>query len=191
MFRTMIAAMAALALTTAAPATASEGDRFSEDFDPRVVYQIDIEDSKGRHSSIDRMLTFVGDAKGLVIKARRGIDRRYQARLDYSATPFFGQFSEHRYDKQDFSDEARVGEARAVGYDLVLLLDDGFASPIKSIAVMNKNFSFEARRAPKVDADEARADWQGRGRKVGDVYRYGDSLLVLVRPFVVTDSALW
>lgn len=158
----------------------------------RGVYQIDIQDRDGKRSSLETLLVVSDDAT-LVAKTRHGIGRRNQDRVDYSIVPLIGKLSEHRYDKADFSPANRVGRVLVVGATLYLSLDAGATPPladIRRIAVLNGKFAFETRRRPKYVAASGRmAD---RGREIGGVYwTGGDTLMALVRPFVVTDSALW
>ncbi len=158
----------------------------------RAVYQIDIRDSESRHSSIETLLVVSDDAT-LVAKTRHGIGRRNQDRVDYSFVPLLGKLSEHRYDKSDLSPANRVGRVLVDGVTLYLSLDAG-AKPaladIRRIAVLNESFAFETRRRPKyVESAGRLAD---RGREIGGVYwTGGETLIALIRPFVVTDSGLW
>ncbi len=175
-------------------AVAAGGDGGPDENEQRTVYQIEIEDAAGRHSSIDRVI-LVGDDVTRVAKARLGIARGNQNRLDYSSIPLIGKLSEHRYDKEDFVDANRVGVVRIDGHDLIMALAPGAAlkaGGIAKLAVLNKTFAFET-RAPlgRLEAS-GREAWDARGREIGALYRQGDDrLLGLIRPFIVTDAGLW
>ena len=173
-------------------ATARDPDR--DETESRTVYQIDVEDRDHRGGSIDRLVV-VGDGGTAVARAWHGVARRNQSRIDYSSVPFAGQFSEHRYDKEDFVEANRVGVVRIDGNDLILALAPGAqlaVADIGRVAVLNGPFAYETRRRLSGHDHKGRETWDRRGREIGLLYRHGDgNLLALIRPFVVTDSALW
>ncbi|MEQ9123966.1 MAG: hypothetical protein RIM80_15540 [Alphaproteobacteria bacterium] len=192
--RSALARLAIVVLAAAPLMAAGGGDGGPDPSETRTAYQVDIRDREGRGSSIDRIVV-VGDGQVRVAKARKGMARRNQSRIDYSAAPLVGKLSEHRYDKEDFEDAQRVGVARVDGHDLILVLDTDASvalDGVAKLAVLNGDVAYETRRPPGgAEAAEASA-WAAKGREVGKVYRYGDdALLALVRPFVVTDSGLW
>jgi len=184
----------AIVVFAAAPLMAAGGDGGPDPSETRTVYQIDLRDKAGRGSSIDRIVV-VGDGQIRVAKAQGGMARRNQNRIDYSVVPLLGKLSEHRYDEADFADARRAGVARVDGHDLILVLDADASvdvGAVAKLAILNRDAAFETRRPPGGAEAADRAAWAGKGREVGQVYRYGDdALLALVRPFVVTDSGLW
>ncbi len=162
--------------------------------DNRTVYQIDLTDSEGRPSTIDRIF-LLGDGRARVARTQKGIARRNQNRVDYSAVPVIGKLSEHRYDKEDFAPSTLVGTVRAEDNRLLLLIDaDAAVQPkdIMRIAVLNGEVAYETRRGLLPGEAVGYAGWNERGREIGTLHWRGDDiLLALIRPFVVTDSALW
>lgn len=181
----------------AGPAAAggSDADQIEEAY--RTVYQIDIEDAKGRHRSIDKVVVLLED-RAFTAKVRYGFSRTNQNRVDYSGVPIVGRLSQHRFDKEDVTPANRVGEARIDGSVLALVVDEGAAvveADVEGVAVLNKAFAYETRLPLKPGewaASVARPNWTGAGRLVGDVYWTGGGpLIALVRPFVVTDGGLW
>lgn len=191
-----VAGLAALLAVPAEAGRGSDADQIEEAY--RTVYQIDIEDAEGRHRSIDKILVLDGQGV-LVAKGWKGFRRTNQNRLDYSAVPYAGRFSQQRYDKEDFAPTFRVGEVRIDGAVMAFVLDEGAEAPrdeVAALAVLNQGFAFETRVAIKPGdwdrAGEGPEVWRNRGRLIGEVYWTGaGALMALVRPFVVTDSALW
>ncbi len=184
--KTLVIAAAAVALMGAG------GDNGPDEDENSIVYQADIQDSQNRYTTITTIMV-AGPDGTLSASGWRGFDRRNQNRLDYSATPIFGHLFEHRYDKEDFDDYNRIGEVRIDGNKLAIVLDETAAerlAEIRMIAVLNQDASYETRGGLK--ARGADAGWRTRGRVVGDAYISANgAALALVRPFVVTDSALW
>jgi hypothetical protein len=184
--KTLLIAVAAVALMGAG------GDGGPDEDENSIVYQADIQDRNNQYASVTKILVSGPDG-ALSASGWRGFDRRNQNRIDYSATPIFGQLSEPRYDKQDFTEYNRIGEVRVDGSTLAIVLDEAASeklADIRMIAVLNQNHAFETRGSLK--ASGSAAGWQSRGRVVGDAYLIGDGVaLALVRPFVVTDSGLW
>lgn len=184
--RTCIGALAAIALMGAG------GDGGPDENENTIVYQAEIQDSDNHYASIEKILVIGADGT-LSASGRRGFDRRNQDRIDYSSTPIFGHLSEHRYDKEDFVEANRIGVARIDGGILAIVLDEGaigHLSDIKMVALLNRDSSYETRGSLK--AKPAKTGWHTRGRQVGIVYMAADgAALALIRPFVVTDSALW
>lgn len=184
--KTLLIAVAAVALMGAG------GDGGADEDENSIVYQAEIQDRDNQYASVTKILASGPDGV-LSASGWRGFDRRNQNRIDYSAVPIFGQLSEPRYDKEDFSDYNRIGEVRIDGSTLAIVLDQDATeklADIRMIAVLNQDQSYETRGSLK--ASGAAAGWQSRGRVVGDAYLTSDGVaLALVRPFVVTDSGLW
>ena len=161
--------------------------------DARTVYQINLKDEDGRPSTI-RQLVVVSEEGALYAKTRHGLSRRNQDRVDYSSVPLIGKFSEHRYDKPDFSEANRVGAVRVDRGLLFLVLDQGAPvtlGEVRRIAVLNQEFAFETRRGLGAPNPQGAAT-SAPGREVGGVFwTGGGTLMALVRPFVVTDGGLW
>ena len=184
--------IASLSLGLSAPGgdDASNDERGAGD----SAYQIDVEDSKGRHMTVERIEAFDGE-KMLLAKTRHGIDRHDQDRADYSFIPVIGKLSTRRYFKDDFVAANEVGAASVDGRVLVVTLNEGALKDlgsVKKIAVLNREFAYETRRRPKTKpATNAKGDRDG-GRSVGKAYLLNDeTLAILIRPFAVTDAALW
>lgn len=179
-------------LLAAALAGAANGEGGETEFEDRIVYQIDITAEGGKNSSFDRLVVQTA-GQTFVAKGWRGFGRSNQDRVDYSAVPFLGQLSGHRYDKEDFSPANQVGTAFADGDTLTLVLNDGVdIAGIYKVAVLNQEFAYETRA--RIDG----GDWKSAttappgGSNVGGVFLTEDGrLAALIRPFVVTDSALW
>jgi|GEM_PF-1989057 len=184
----------AAAVATLVPTMATAGDPDRDANESRTVYQFDVRDSQHRGGTIDRIIV-VGDDAALTAKTRHGVGRRNQARIDYSFVPFVGKLSEHRYDKEDFVEAMRIGVVKIDGNDLILAVAPGAAfqaGDVAEVAVLNGNFAYETRRRLKKRDHAGRDVWDRRGREIGVLYRLGDDrALALIRPFVVTDSALW
>lgn len=157
-------------------------------------YQIDVEDSKGRHMTVERIEAFDGENM-LLAKTRHGIDRLDQDIADYSFIPVIGKLSARRYFKEDFVAANEVGAASVDGRVLVVTLNEGALKDLASvtkIAVLNRKFAYETRRRPSSKpATNAEGDREG-GRSVGKAYLLkNETLAILIRPFAVTDAALW
>lgn len=123
------------------------------------------------------------------------MDRRNQNRIDYSSVPFFGQLSEHHYDKENLNTATHVGSVQVDGRRLILVQDPNAAvstSQIQHLAILNQNVAYETRRRLKSGDASGRAGFEGVGRQIGALHwNGGDRLIALIRPFVVTDSGFW
>ena len=188
--------MAFAAALLAGPVLAQGGDGGApgDAEDNAIVYQIPLQLEGGGFEMVKKFVV-VGEGRAKVGKTQIGVDRRNQDRVDYSSAPLIGHLSEHRYDKEDFTPANQVGEARIDGDKLVIVLSMAGAprtDEITGVAVMNQNFTFESRGALKSGDAVGYAGWDKAGEPLAPVYWIGGKrLLVLVRPFVVTDSALW
>lgn len=179
-------------LVAACLAGAANGEGGESETESRTVYQVDVRGEASGNRTFDRIVVQSGSAR-LVAKTRRGIARLNQDRVDYSSIPFLGGLSEHRYDKADFVDARRVGQAYAAGDTLTLTLDKPVdIGAIHTIALLNQEFAFETKATIQSGAWTDAAPTDPAGDAIGDVFlTEGGRLAALIRPFVVTDSALW
>ena len=179
-------------LVAAVLAGAANGEGGETESEDRIVYQIDVTAEGGSNQTFDKLVVQSSEW-AFVAKGWRGFSRSNQDRVDYSAVPFFGQLSGHRYDKNDFQAINRVGTAYADGDTLTLRLDDGVdARRAAKIGVVNQEFAYETRG--RIDGDDWKKSAIGPppGEEIGGVFfTESGRLVALIHPFVVTDSAFW
>ena len=179
-------------LVAACLAGAANGEGGESETESRTVYQVDVRSEGGRNQTFDRIVVR-SDSLRFVAKTRRGIARLNQNRIDYSSIPFLGGLSSHRYDKADFVAARRVGTAYAAGDTLTLALDQPVdIGAIHTVALLNQEFAFETKATIRADDWADAPPSEPPGAAIGEVFlTEGGRLAALIRPFVVTDSALW
>jgi hypothetical protein len=124
----------------------------------------------------------------LAVSARDGVARSNQNRLDWSRAPGVGHLAQHRYRRRDFRPELLLGEAYFErGVVWLDLSEEGRRSRFERVEFLNQDFAYRLTARPERDRDIAVPN-RPPGREIGKVFRGDDGvLLVLVRPFIVTD----
>jgi hypothetical protein len=154
----------------------------------RVDRFLTLELAKGRPITVEHLYMNVG-GKVLGVSARYGVERTNQNRLGWDRTPGVGHLAQHRYHRGDFDPARVLGEAYyergVVWFDLS---EEGRRSRFEQVIFLNQDFAYRLVARPERERD-VRIPSRPPGREIGKIYR-GDEgeLLVLVRPFIVTDS---
>jgi hypothetical protein len=153
----------------------------------RISQFVPLQLPKGRSANVDQVYMNVG-GKVLAVSARDGVARSNQNRLDWSRAPGVGHLAQHRYRRRDFRPELLLGEAYFErGVVWLDLSEEGRRSRFERVEFLNQDFAYRLTARPERDRDIAVPN-RPPGREIGKVFRGDDGvLLVLVRPFIVTD----
>ncbi len=118
-----------------------------------------------------------------------GVERIDQNRLDWSEIPFVGQFANDRYNEADFAPDRAIGDAYfANGAIWLDLSEDTHNAGYPRIEFLNQNYAYRLSAAP-APAQTITLPKEPPGTQIGMVFRDSNgTLLVLVRPFIVTDT---
>jgi hypothetical protein len=157
--------------------------------DPQKVSNfVPLDLESGRPITVEHVYMNVG-GKVLGVSARPGVERNNQNRLGWDRAPHVGHLAEHRYHRRDFDRSRILGEAYyekgVVWFDLS---EEGRRSRYDQVVFLNRDFAYRLIARPERERD-VRVPKRPPGREIGKIYRGEDGeLLVLVRPFIVTDS---
>lgn len=183
-----LAAICVAALNWGVAAFAEENDdQRSSYVDDRFEY-VPLLPEEGGSITVRRILLNAG---GEVLSADPGdgVERVDQNRLDWSGVPVVGQLANERYNEADFTRARNIGDAYfADGTVWLDLSDEPPDRDYGALVFLNQKYAYQlnARARP---AKSVSLPNQPPGRIIGQVYRGSDgALLVLVRPFIVTDS---
>ena len=121
--------------------------------------------------------------------ASEGVVRSDHNRLNWSGVPLIGRFSQARFRASDFTESKIIGEAYFADNTVWLDLSAQQRNRrFTAIAFLNESFAYRLNAAPMPDRNTAVPELPP-GNEIGKVYPGNDgTLLVLVRPFIVTDS---
>lgn len=170
------------------PAFAQEGD------DPRTGYVHDhfayvpLQLRGGAPATVRQVFLNVG-GQVQIADPEAGVERVDQNRLDWSGIPLIGKLAHGRYNEADFTADREIGDAYfADGTIWLDLSGEPTGHTYRELVFLNQTYAYQLADRP-LPAKSASLPGQPPGRIIGQVYRGGDgSLLVLVKPFVVTDS---
>jgi len=188
--RSILASMAAAVCMAfgAMPAMAGEGDgprsSYVDDYGTVVPLQL----AGGTPATVRRVFLNVG-GKVQTASPDSGVERQDQNRLDWSRIPLVGQLAEDRHNEADFAPENSIGDAYfADGTIWLDLSDDPAGRRYPRIEFLNQDSAYRLKMPPAPAPAQALPSGPP-GELIGHVFRGDDgALLVLVRPFVVTDS---
>ncbi len=176
-----------IAVGMTAPLYARENEPHPSYVDDYMKF-VPLQLSDGRLATVDRVFLNVG---GQVQAADpgRGVIRDNQNRLDWGSLPLVGKRAKPRYNESEFRPETALGEAyyedRTVWLDLS---DEPPGAQYFRIEFLNQDYAYSL-NAGSVPSDAARVPPRPPGSEIGKIYRgENGALLVLVRPFIVTDT---
>ncbi len=165
-----------------------DGEDHRSDYVDNLTEFVPLQLRGGSAANVDHVYLNVG-GRVLSASAKPGVMRNDQNRLDWSGLPGVGQLAEHRYRRSDFDPSREIGEAyfdRGVVW--LDLSDEPRHSTYREIVFTNQDFAYRMAAQPAFNRD---IDIPARppGREIGKVFLSDHGqLLVLVRPFIVTDS---
>lgn len=168
-------------------ALASERDSEGpEGFERERVYSIPVAPSTGRGFGIERVVVDVG-GRAVGIDGQAGIARESQDRIRLRSVPVIGKLFADRFSKSDFTPEKRVGEAFIRDRTLLVALAPSARGLwFDTVTVVHDKYSYRFQGSPA----ETTAPQAGDGHPVGEAFRREDTLLILIRPSIITDSLL-
>lgn len=183
-----LAAIAIAAAGALGPAFAGEGD------DPRSSYVDDnftyvpLQLRGGKPATVRRIYLNIG-GQVLEVDPAGGVERFSQNRLDWSGIPFIGQFANDRYNEADFAAGRSIGDAYFdEGTVWLDLSDEAQDATYPRVEFLNQSYAYRL-KAPLAPNKSQSLPGHPPGEQIGVVFRGNDgSLLVLVRPFIVTDT---
>lgn len=128
------------------------------------------------------------DGKNYVADARRGVETVNQNRISLGWVPLVGGLTDPPLSWSDFGEDRWLAEAMAGDERLLVDLPSGMDLP-QRVVLVNRDYAFVLRDAPS----ESRESLAMTGKPFGQAYRHsaGQTLLILVKPSVVTDRHLF
>lgn len=182
-----VAAAAVAAILACAPGSPFASDTETQSpqgFERERVYVVPVQPAVGTGFQVDRVVI---DAAGrrLGLSASAGVVRESQNRIRLRGLPVVGQLFMDRFTRSDFSPERSVGTVSRAGNTLVVELNRAHADlRFDTVVLVHDRFSyrFQGRLSPEAGMTEAAAE------PVGEAYALEGTLVILVRPSVITDS---
>lgn len=186
-FAAVVAAFSMI-LGITAPGMAQDSDNprssYVDDYNTVVPLQL-----KGGERAVVRWVYLNVGGQVQAADPGAGVVRYDQNRLDWSEIPLIGRFAHDRFNQSDFAPEKAIGEAYFLNGTVWLdLSEDAADRRYPRIVFLNQDYAYimDAAPAPSPAMDLPEGP---PGRLIGGVFRGENGvLLVLVRPFVVTES---
>lgn len=189
----ILLAFAAALPATALPAAAGERDR-SDPFGSDELTWIPIE-AKDGHYDFRRAVLKVGRTVRTLDTSDK-IKVVDQNRVRLRDVPLVGGLFKERLRESDFTPQHEVGTAWRRAEDRTLFVDLSdlpATTRFAHVAVVNQQnaylFEGEAHEVPAAEVPGVLGGFEGVAERVGTAYvRDGDTLLVMIRPSIITDS---
>lgn len=126
--------------------------------------------------------------KTYLLETRRGLEVRNQHRLPLARVPLIGPLTDPPFERQAFAEEHWVAEVTAENERLFVDLPESAELPA-GIVIFNQNHGFFLRGGPAPQTDAIPL----AGTPVANAYyqKDGGNLLIMVRPSIILDGALF
>jgi len=187
--RRLAAAAVAAILACGAPGSTYASDAETQSprgFERERVYVVPVQAAVGTGFQVDRVVIDAGGRR-LGLSASAGVVRESQNRIRLRGLPIVGKLFRDRFTRSDFAPERSVGTVSRAGNTLVVELNSAHADlRFDTVVLVHDQFSyrFQGRLSPEAGVTEADAE------PIGQAYAREGTLVILVRPSVITDSHL-
>ncbi|MCA8929080.1 MAG: hypothetical protein KDC18_13510 [Alphaproteobacteria bacterium] len=187
-FATVMAA-ALMVLGLAASGAAREGDDPRADYIDNYGTFVPLRLEGGGAATVRRVFLNVG-GRVQSVDPGVGVVRQNQNRLDWSRVPLIGKLAEDRYNEADFKPDRSIGDAYfADGTVWLDLSDEPRDRRYPQVAFLNQDYAYRLKSEPTPTNVHPLPNGPP-GQLIGRVFRDAadGTLLVLVHPFIVTDT---